>query len=73
MLFIAGYCAGTVNFNEARDFDNTEAEGENIMQRFKFYLAFENTFCTDYLTEKVMTSLILESNFSFICRRLSKM
>ena len=48
-----GYCSSTVTFADARGFDNTKGDGEASMKRFKFYLAMENMFCTDYITEKV--------------------
>ncbi|XP_031550872.1 galactoside 3(4)-L-fucosyltransferase-like [Actinia tenebrosa] len=49
---VFGACRSTVGAKDVGDCPQGSKECENILKRYKFQLAFENSNCVDYITEK---------------------
>ena len=60
-LVVFGGCGDRFKNNGAACSKSNFKKCEGRLEKFKFYLAFENTFCTDYVTEKYWNTLNRES------------
>ncbi|XP_020916968.1 alpha-(1,3)-fucosyltransferase fut-5-like [Exaiptasia diaphana] len=72
-LTVIGRCAKLFNQKTPNFCKRGSNDCSSFLRRFKFYLAFENAMCTDYITEKYwetpfdnnMVPIVLGSNYDF--------